>query len=472
MAKRARNTSFYLGFGLYWTWVYLSFNSLPITGSLANGAPFIPLLHIVSGLVGCAAFAIAIVAHHRIESSSRLRGAIWTAAAITTVGTLLYTLPLAEGPRMLALAGGIITGFSSPWVALAWGVAYCRLDARHATALTAGSFLLAGILYAAISYLVQPFDGILVAFMPMLSVLALYLCDRERFGRPMRNARASETLNRELAGLFSHTGQGRIFLGILMTMFVCGGLRIYIMQLQSAVYAEPLLIALPIALVSFAFLGYSASISATSLNLGPLYRIAMPLFAIAFAAIAMFGIGNADASFMIVSAGATLIDMLTWVLLFEIARSTRFSPLLVFALGRLAIHAGMAVGEAVALQMAEGMSGFFLVSIIILVVVAGYMFTDRDTTFFFEPPDAGELPDDTDESDLVQGRIDAIAREYGLSPRETEVFQLWATGHGSKAIEAKLVVSSATVKTHLRHIYEKCDVHSRAEILELIEHAK
>lgn len=30
-------------------------------------------------------------------------------------------------------------------------------------------------------------------------------------------------------------------------------------------------------------------------------------------------------------------------------------------------------------------------------------------------------------------------------------------------------MSSATVKTHLRHIYEKCDTHSRADIFDLLE---
>lgn len=32
-------------------------------------------------------------------------------------------------------------------------------------------------------------------------------------------------------------------------------------------------------------------------------------------------------------------------------------------------------------------------------------------------------------------------------------------------------MSSATVKTHLRHIYEKCYTHSRADILDLLETA-
>jgi DNA-binding CsgD family transcriptional regulator len=459
----------YLGFGLYWAWVYLSFNSLQITGNMSDGAPFIPLLHIISGFSGCLVFILVIAFHKRIEKSPHFGVAIWMAAMVTAQGTLFYTLPFIGGTQPMAIAGAIVSGLASPWIALSWGLAYCRLDARSATGLTAGSFLMSGVAYVAISYISQPISGTLVAFMPVLSVLALYVCSPAHFMQPSSRSISTVSVVRELSTMFVRTGSGRIITGIFMTMFVCGGLRIYIMQLQSSVYSQPLLVALPIALVALVFLGYSTSVSSTSLNLGPLYRIAMPLFALAFVIIAMFGAGNTDMSFLIVSAGATLIDMLTWVLLIEIARSTHFSTLLVLAVGRCAIHLGMAAGEATALFLFGSMTVFFIVSIVILMIAAGYMFADRDTTFFFEPPMESELSDGEGRQATLDGRIRAIADDYGLSPRETEVFTLWATGYGSKAIEEKLVVSPATVKTHLHHIYEKCDVHSRAEILDLID---
>ena len=40
---------------------------------------------------------------------------------------------------------------------------------------------------------------------------------------------------------------------------------------------------------------------------------------------------------------------------------------------------------------------------------------------------------------------------------------------GSKLVSEQMDVSSATVRTHIRHIYEKLDVHSRAELIELLE---
>ncbi len=53
--------------------------------------------------------------------------------------------------------------------------------------------------------------------------------------------------------------------------------------------------------------------------------------------------------------------------------------------------------------------------------------------------------------------------ELNLSPREEEVLRLLAKGHRSKEIADELGVSVGTVNTHVRHIYEKLHVRSRAE---------
>jgi PAS domain S-box-containing protein len=48
-----------------------------------------------------------------------------------------------------------------------------------------------------------------------------------------------------------------------------------------------------------------------------------------------------------------------------------------------------------------------------------------------------------------------------LTAREREVLQLTAEGHSNRQIAEVLFVSSATVKTHLEHIYEKLGVRDR-----------
>ncbi len=52
-----------------------------------------------------------------------------------------------------------------------------------------------------------------------------------------------------------------------------------------------------------------------------------------------------------------------------------------------------------------------------------------------------------------------------LSDRENEILDLLAEGYRIKEIAAKLFVTINTVRTHIRHIYEKLQVNSRVEAL-------
>ena len=50
-----------------------------------------------------------------------------------------------------------------------------------------------------------------------------------------------------------------------------------------------------------------------------------------------------------------------------------------------------------------------------------------------------------------------------LTEREIEVLQLLGEGLSNKEIGERLVVAPSTVKQHLKHIYNKLDVHSRTQ---------
>lgn len=57
---------------------------------------------------------------------------------------------------------------------------------------------------------------------------------------------------------------------------------------------------------------------------------------------------------------------------------------------------------------------------------------------------------------------------YGLTKSEAQVALLVVRGEGLSPIAAKLSVSLATVKTHLRHIFEKTGIHRQAELVRLL----
>lgn len=54
-----------------------------------------------------------------------------------------------------------------------------------------------------------------------------------------------------------------------------------------------------------------------------------------------------------------------------------------------------------------------------------------------------------------------------LTPREEQVAALAARGFTSRYVARKLQLSARTIETHLRHIYEKFNIESRDELIEL-----
>ncbi len=78
---------------------------------------------------------------------------------------------------------------------------------------------------------------------------------------------------------------------------------------------------------------------------------------------------------------------------------------------------------------------------------------------------ASEMPDE----DPLAATCSRVATERGLSPRETEVLLLLARGRSRTFIQSELFLSDGTVKTHIRHIYQKLNVHSKQELISLIQ---
>lgn len=62
----------------------------------------------------------------------------------------------------------------------------------------------------------------------------------------------------------------------------------------------------------------------------------------------------------------------------------------------------------------------------------------------------------------------SVAARYFLTEREESVLGLLLAGRSAPYIAEQLCVSQNTVKTHVRHIYAKLDIHTRQELLDLV----
>lgn len=217
-----------------------------------------------------------------------------------------------------------------------------------------------------------------------------------------------------------------------------------------------------------------------------------------------------------------IIEAMAWVVLALGAKKTPVAPHLVFAVGWIAECVGKTLGQVVAPLLAS--DPLVLMAIVVMLVLLGVGFAFSEGYNLLDIDEEGEeelgLPrrtaareraadkdagasgplgdsveSDAERGDLTEGAqadssaveraeapdpyaaeqaeapdpYAAFCAEYDLSPRESEVFRLWVTGHGLKYIQNALFVSESTVKSHLRSIYRKCDTHNRDEIIALFE---
>lgn len=72
----------------------------------------------------------------------------------------------------------------------------------------------------------------------------------------------------------------------------------------------------------------------------------------------------------------------------------------------------------------------------------------------------------------IEAAVDSVALRFGLSEREHALLTLLAEGLTAQQAAERLTVSRNTVKSHMAHIYAKCNVHTRAELNELLEAAR
>ena len=100
---------------------------------------------------------------------------------------------------------------------------------------------------------------------------------------------------------------------------------------------------------------------------------------------------------------------------------------------------------------------------LLLVVASIWILEDRAVSLLLSASGGAKLTS-------LSGRpFESFGESMGLTARERDVFNLYIVGRSAPYIAEKLVISESTVKSHLQHIYTKCDVHSRQELISLVE---
>lgn len=78
---------------------------------------------------------------------------------------------------------------------------------------------------------------------------------------------------------------------------------------------------------------------------------------------------------------------------------------------------------------------------------------------------------DSDDNGVTSADVPScgsLAERFGLTEREAEILELVAMGRSAQYIADDLTISYNTVRTHIKHVYEKLNIHSKQELIDLV----
>ena len=185
---------------------------------------------------------------------------------------------------------------------------------------------------------------------------------------------------------------------------------------------------------------------------------------------------HATIAYLLVSIGYALMFLLLTMLLCDISHRYGVSAALLCSIEEVVMLTSMG-GHALSWISDRGMLAGVMdgegaaVALTALVVIASVVlmsereYSKWDASFF----GVGQRDRERDRRAAFAQRCISVAERFHLSPREKEVFQLMAVGKSSSEIEGELYIANGTLKSHTRRIYQKLGVHSRSEMMALLD---
>jgi DNA-binding CsgD family transcriptional regulator len=357
---------------------------------------------------------------------------------------------------------GVLTGTGSALLLMQWGRSFGSIPATISSFESALGYLIAAIAYLVIGFLPFLATAFVAAVLPFCSSFALT--------RQQLRANGAEA---------AHSGFSVIRRDLFLRKLLAGTLLIgCVAGITGEIHAVSEPAAPSVSLIwQFFFAAAFAPLMILIINIfskrhdfGFSYRPTLVLMVFGVVMIP-FSVQNAQMAGWLVLIGYHCFDLLIWTLLADLSYRFHVSPILSFGLGRGALYfangLGTFLGTFLRLQMEStldfvALSKVSIVITLVLVVTYSFVFTEKDLISYKGVEKDGK-------PGAIMQSCNAIAVLYSLSPREEDVMRLMVKGRSITRIQDELYMSKGTVNTHLHHIYQKLGIHTRQELLDLVE---
>lgn len=455
-----------LGLGVYRTWLNVLFDSNPIEGFgglLISQNAFDVVM--VAVLLACVILA------RRLTPLYPRR---WPAAAClalmlasTLCGFAAYWVPAAAPAALwLCTVGG---GAGTALVILLWSEAYGRLSPTKICLCYACSLVVGALL----GWVLDGVDAVrlpvLTCALPVVSLACLRSCYR------------SGALGGEPAadGWASFSFPWKPVLVIAVYSFAYGLLQSSVSFVSRSNESAGTLVCslLVAALVALVTLAATDAPDRAGTDFGALYGTVLPFMSAVFLILAALPEWSPWTRNLFANWGYTSSQIFIMTMVGSICYRWGASAVWLFGIERAVRQVAMIAGRT-----AEGAlvaAGFSITPVLVVAVLVATLVVLRESRLDsawgveIEPEQA-----EPDRSHAVEERCSLahacsqLAGAHNLSQREGEVLLLLAQHKTARDIETELYVANGTAKAHIRHVYQKLDIHTREELFDAVEQAR
>ncbi len=368
-----------------------------------------------------------------------------------------------------ALIPWIISSFVSAIVFLKTGTFFVWLKRAKLSRCIALSFLIAALLYM-LSMLLSPVMGVVsIMILPVASCVATFIANRYMSGAESGGKGCLSTIERRGDTFLLRMNEYRRFAPLTLIYTISFGVVSYVVLYLATSYDLVLVIAVSIVISSvFAVVGsfmFNVKFDADRIRqyLLPLIAVALlpfphlsPIMQIVFLSVAVFGF--------------TCFDAIGWGDLADEVRDRALRPFRHLSAASVinfaGIFAGWGIGFLLFYLLGEDgyEAGFNIVSIVLIILLLTNLVMNN-----LKESDSGGIANTTDFRDTWKERCLSVARTNKLTRQEERIFVLLARGRNYGHIADELYISKHTVKTHIYHIYQKLEIHSQQELIDIVE---
>lgn len=416
-----------------------------------------------------------------------------TAAAIfIAIGLLILTLlfvgdtfHFGNAETLLLLTGsGILLGVGDSLMISLWGRFTSTLSMRKAYIFILSSYLVALTLSALSGFLPPAF---LAAYIVLGCMTLPFLLKRSIAERPAFEAHKPSKKTMK-------AGLSRTWRYLLLA-----GLFAFLSNFTSAVSSHQpvdnqtsyLIATIVTFAVVLSMLGF-ALFSPKRFDIDLTYRFALPLAAGGLLLLGfLWNIGGNFATSM-VAMGWLLSDLVTWCVIANVSARLRIHPFVLFGISQVIFSIAIILG-AVGGYLFSNTIGYTTISLLTAALIGIYLLStalvfllrDRRINALVDveqdhaprqekkPTNAEtEQPSHPERTpsvrDRFQERVHELSEQTDLTPREIEILRLLAQGRNTQYMAETLFVSENTVKSHVKNVYRKLGVHSKQDVIALI----